>query len=202
VIRVRDLTVRFGAVTALRLPSLDIGPGERVGIEGPNGSGKSTLLRVLAGLLPPSQGAVEGVPRPGRTVLVHQHPYLFRGTAEDNVAYALRLHRRPVREARPWLERLGAGHVASRAAHDLSGGERRRVAIARALAAEPELLLLDECFAALDEEGVGTVVAAIHAFAGTLVLAAPELDGAPVERVLRLGVSPGPRGATGRISPS
>jgi ABC-type sulfate/molybdate transport systems ATPase subunit len=186
VIRIRDLSVRFGAVTALELDRLDIAPGDRLGISGPNGCGKTTLLRVLAGLLPPTDGSVAGAPPPGRAVLVHQRPYLFRGTARDNVAYALRLHRSAAGQAGNWLERLGAGHLADRRARELSGGERRRVVIARALAVEPELLLLDEPFAALDEAGLETVTSVLAAYPGTLVHAAPELDGAGVDRVVTL----------------
>jgi len=90
VIRLRDIEMRFGPVTALTLPALDLERGERLGVRGHNGCGKSTLLRILAGLLVPTRGVVEGVPRPGRAVLLHQRPYLFRGTARDNVAYARR----------------------------------------------------------------------------------------------------------------
>lgn len=186
-IRARGLTVRFGDVQALSLDVLDVGDGERVGVTGTNGSGKSTLLRVLAGLQVPTSGSVEGCPPPGRTVLVHQRPYFFRGTARDNVAYALRLHHRATDEASAWLEQLGASHLADRAAKKLSGGERRRVAVARALATRPEVLLLDEPFAALDEAGVRQVTAAIEAFDGTLLIAAPELDDGLVERFVTLG---------------
>jgi NitT/TauT family transport system ATP-binding protein len=186
VIRVRDLTVRFNGVEGLRLETLDIAPHERVGICGPNGSGKTTLLRVLAGLLAPTEGEVAGVPPPGRTVLVHQHPYFFRGTARDNVVFALRLKRRPPVEADVWLDRLGIARLADRTAQVLSSGERRRVAVARALAAAPEVLLLDEPFAALDDEGRDSLRAALKDYAGALVIAAPHLDDAPVDRVVEL----------------
>jgi ABC-type multidrug transport system ATPase subunit len=186
VIRLRDIEVRFGEVRALHLSELDIERGEHLGIRGHNGSGKSTLLRVLAGLLKPTRGRIEGALPPGRAVLLHQRPYLFRGTARDNVAYALRLAHRPVEEAAQWLEQVGATPYADRAARELSGGERRRVAIARALAVRPELLLLDEPFAALDEPGADALRACMKAFEQTLVIAAPDLDGAPVQRIFEL----------------
>ncbi|MHC4550237.1 MAG: ATP-binding cassette domain-containing protein [Planctomycetota bacterium] len=182
----KDVVVRFNGVEALRLDALRIDERERVGVRGPNGAGKTTLLRVLAGLVPVPGGRVEGLPPPGRAVLLHQHPYLFRGTARDNIAWALRLHRRPLAEADAWLERVGARHLADRSAADLSGGERRRVALARALCVAPALLLLDEPFAALDAEGRGTALEALAAYEGTLVVAAPHLDDAPVDRVIDL----------------
>ncbi len=182
-IKASGLRVRLDGILALRLDALEIAEGERVGVRGPNGSGKTTLLRVLAGLVKPTEGTVTA---PRATVLVHQQPYLFRGTARENVAYALKLNRRPAREADEWLVRLGAQGFADRPASTLSEGERRRVAIARALAAHPEALLLDEPFAALDEEGRATVTAALRDFKGTLVIAAPHLDGAPVERIVEL----------------
>ena len=185
-IRLRDIEMRFGDVVALRLPSLDIEPGERLAVRGHNGSGKSTLLRILAGLLHPTTGTVEGVPKPGRAVLLHQRPYLFRGSARDNVAYALKLARRPTSEADALLDRLGASAFADRTARDLSGGERRRVAIARALAVRPELLLLDEPFAALDAPGADALRAIIEAYDGTVVIAAPDVTDVGATRVVEL----------------
>jgi ABC-type Fe3+/spermidine/putrescine transport system ATPase subunit len=186
-IRLRDIVVRFGDVTALELASLDIEPGERLTVCGPNGSGKTTLMRVLAALQAPTRGTVTGVPPPGRTVLVHQRPHLFRGTARKNVAFALKLHGRPASGAQAWLERLDAAGFADRRASALSGGERRRVVIARALAAEPEVLLLDEPYAALDAEGVAAVNGALARYEGTLVIATPEVGGADLGRTVTLG---------------
>lgn len=189
-IRLERVEMRFGKVRALSLPSLEIAAGERLGIRGRNGCGKSTLLRILGGLLRPTSGRVEGLPPPGRAVLVHQRPYLFRGTALDNVVYALRLHHRATTEADAWLERLDAAHLADRQANTLSGGERRRVAIARALATHPELLLLDEPFAALDAPGEDAVCRSIDGYSGTVVIAAPSLHGAPVTREIVLEAAP------------
>ncbi len=185
-IRIRDLSVRFGEVEALRVAALEIASGERVGVRGPNGSGKTTLLRLLAGLLQPTSGSVEGRPPPGRGVLVHQRPHLYRGTAEENIAQALAWQRRPRRAAAQWLDRVGAGHLRDRTASVLSGGERRRVAIARALAVGPDCLYLDEPFAALDEAGARSLIEALRAFPGTLVVAAPTLEGAPIDRIVDL----------------
>ncbi|HJN78180.1 MAG TPA: ABC transporter ATP-binding protein [Myxococcota bacterium] len=184
-IHVEGLLVRFGAVVAVELPGLVVGEGERVGIAGPNGSGKSTLLRVLAGLQAPTAGHLSAVP--DGTVLVHQQPYLFRGTARSEVAWALRLHEHPAAEADALLETMGASHLAHRSTRELSGGERQRVALARALATRPRLLLLDEPFAALDDQGIERIAKALDDFEGTLVVAAPILEWVRLDRVLRLG---------------
>jgi len=186
VIRVRDLVVRFGGVTALSLPSLEIASGEALGVCGPNGSGKSTLLRVLAGLQAPTSGSAAGAPPPGRTVLLHQRPWLFRGTALDDAGLALRAHgvhrRERHRKAAAMLERLGVLSCANRATRALSGGERRRVALARALLAEPELLLLDEPFAGVDADGRRLVLEAVVSCPATRVIASPDREPALAAR--------------------
>lgn len=190
-ILLRDVAVRLGTTEALAIDALEIQPGERVGVRGLNGSGKSTLLRLLAGLIEPTRGTISGRPPRGRAVLVHQQPYLFRGSALDNVTYALALQGKPVASATSWLQQFGAASLAQRSAKELSGGERRRVALARALAVEPELLLLDEPFVGLDDAGLVHATQALQQFTGTLVIASPELaDGTAlatlVERVVSL----------------
>ncbi len=127
---------------------------------GPNGSGKSTLLRLVAGLLTPDAGQIliDGQPVAGadtRVGLVFQEPRLLPWrTALDNVAFPLELAgvRSAARRerARTLLNLVGVGGFAAAYPHQLSGGMRQRVAIARALARDPQILLLDEPFSALD----------------------------------------------------
>jgi len=186
VIRVRDLRVCFGSVTALRLDRMDLREKETVCVVGPNGSGKSTLLRVLAGLLPPTSGIISNLPRPGRVVLVHQEPYFFAGSVRENMIYALRLAGRPAAVAEIWMQRAKAEHLADRPAMTLSVGERRRLAIARALAVAPQLLLVDEPLAALDVRHRDIIRNELADFAGTLLVATPVVDGLDYDRVVRL----------------
>ncbi len=152
-IRLEQIVVRYGAVTALALDKLEVASEEKVQVVGPNGSGKSTLLGLIAGFISASSGRLESDLKPGEVVLVHQQPYLFRGTARENVELALKLAGRSRADANSYLERVEALPFAGRSGKDLSGGERRRVAIARALSVRPRLLLLDEPFAGLDDSG-------------------------------------------------
>jgi sulfate transport system ATP-binding protein len=163
------LTRRFADFVALDDVSLAIAPGEFLALLGPSGSGKTTLLRILAGLDYPDAGAAQldgrdflAAPARTRKVgLVFQHYALFRHlTVAENVAFGLRV--------RPWRSRPGRAEIAERVETllqrvqlgglgkryptQLSGGQRQRVALARALAVEPDLLLLDEPFGALDAQ--------------------------------------------------
>jgi tungstate transport system ATP-binding protein len=164
VLALRDVRRRSGDFT-LEVDALDVHPGEVLGVIGPNGSGKSALLRVLGLLERPDSGRVLFGTRPvdardalaerRRMATVFQESLLADTTVAANVALGLRF--RGVvgtavagRVAR-WLERFGVGDLAERRACTLSGGEARRVALARALVLEPEILLLDEPFASLDQ---------------------------------------------------
>ena len=140
--------------------------GETVGIYGPNGAGKSTLLQALAGLLPLSSGSIRvkaqvlgrdlaPLAYHRRIAAVFQEPLLLRGTVAHNVGLGLALRGvgKAEREARvqPLLEQLKIAHLATRPVGKLSGGEAQRTSLARALVLEPEVLFLDEPFAALDQ---------------------------------------------------
>ena len=160
----RNVVVRRGAVEILRVPHLDIQDGEVLAILGPNGAGKSTLVQVLALLERPAEGEVrfEGTPAAGREpalrrrmAVVFQESLLLNRSLEANVALGLSLRGVPSREraerVRHWLARFRIDGLAKRSARSLSGGEAQRASLARAFALEPEVLLLDEPFSALDQ---------------------------------------------------
>jgi NitT/TauT family transport system ATP-binding protein len=153
---------RGGVVTALWDVNLDVAPGEFVCLIGPSGCGKSTLLNLFAGLDRPDQGEVllEGRPvsgpGPDRAVLF-QEPALFPWlSVAGNIDLALKLVGVPKEErgdrAMFWLKKVHLARFAEAQPHELSGGMRQRAALARALACEPEVLLADEPFAALDAQ--------------------------------------------------
>ncbi len=162
-IEVRDVSKRFGEFVALDDVSLTIESGSLTAPLGPSGSGKSTLLRVIAGLERPDEGSVwiggqdaTGVAPQRRGVgFVFQHYAPFKHmTVWDNVAFGLTVRRRPKAEVRArvheLLELVQLEGLGERYPAQLSGGQRQRMALARALAVEPEVLLLDEPFGALD----------------------------------------------------
>ncbi|CAM5464316.1 ABC transporter ATP-binding protein OS=Streptomyces alboniger OX=132473 GN=CP975_23480 PE=4 SV=1 [Streptomyces alboniger] len=157
-----ELTRTFGrtprAVEALGPVDVTVAPGEFVCLVGPSGCGKSTLLRIAAGLLRPSTGRLEirtSSARPAAMIFQDYGIYDWK-TVRANVRFGLDIQRVPrhVANARAdeWLTRMGLGDFAHAYPATLSGGMRQRVAIARALAVEPELLLMDEPFAALDAQ--------------------------------------------------
>lgn len=165
-IRVENLTIRFGPATAVRGVSFSISEGEAFGLVGESGSGKSTVLRTIMGLNSDWSGVitVDGKPvrQTGRKAfarlaqMVFQDPYASlhpRFAIGQIIAEPMKLHRMSGIEARTdsLLEMIGLDpSFRFRFPHELSGGQRQRVAIARALALEPRLLLLDEPTSALD----------------------------------------------------
>lgn len=168
-VRVQNIRKEFSRLPALNDVSLDIRSGELIALLGPSGSGKTTLLRLIAGLESPTDGTVyfgnEDASR--KTVqqrnigFVFQHYALFRHmTVLDNVSFGLTIRpagRRPPKadirkRALELLDLVQLSGLEKRYPAQLSGGQRQRVALARAMAVEPNVLLLDEPFGALDAQ--------------------------------------------------
>lgn len=165
VLALDGVAVEAGGRRILDLELLAVGEGEIVAVLGPTGAGKSTLLRVAHLLERPARGTVRWRGQPvrwpaplelrRRIAMAFQEPLLFAGTVADNVGYGLEVRGVKAAERRrrvaALLEQFGIAQLAERRPRELSGGEAQRAALARALAPEPELLLLDEPLASLDE---------------------------------------------------
>jgi sulfate/thiosulfate transport system ATP-binding protein len=162
-ISTRNVTKSFGEFVALDDVSVHVPSGALMALLGPSGSGKSTLLRVIAGLEKPDTGevfisgreATQLRPQHRGVGFVFQHYAPFKHmTVADNVAFGLTVRRRPKQEIRDrvheLLELVQLEGLGKRYPAQLSGGQRQRMALARALAVEPDVLLLDEPFGALD----------------------------------------------------
>jgi sulfate ABC transporter, ATP-binding protein len=162
-IKVQDLNKSFGDFHAVRNVSFEVEKGKLIGLLGPSGGGKTSILRMLAGLETPTSGdiifhgqRVNDLPPQERGIgFVFQNYALFKHmTVYDNVAFGLKVKKQSkeqIRERVMYLVELtGLKGFEHRYPHQLSGGQRQRVAFARALAPEPQLLLLDEPFAAID----------------------------------------------------
>ena len=165
----RDVTIHYwlersnSAFLAVDGVNLDVHEGEFLSIVGPSGCGKSTFLNAVDGLLPISGGSLtlngRAIDRPGRDrAMVFQQPSLLPWrTVLDNVRYGLELQRRvsrgeATRRSREFVQLVGLGGFEDAYPLELSGGMQQRVNLARALTTDPEILLLDEPFAALDAQ--------------------------------------------------
>lgn len=167
--RVNNLRKEYGGRTVLDVESLDVPPGDIVGIVGPSGAGKSTLLRLLNFLEEPTSGTLVycglklGTGRVALTLrrevtTVFQRSVLLDQDVYGNVAYGLHLRGLPVDgRADEIISRVGLTDLKGAHARKLSGGEIQRVALARALVIEPKVLLLDEPTANLDPYNVGLI---------------------------------------------
>ena len=160
-IRIRDLVKSFGSLVAVDHVSLDIAPGEFFMIVGPSGCGKTTLLRILAGLETATSGTIEidvpaGSNRPDNSMVFQGDSIFPWMTVWQNAAYGLRMRKVAQKTIKDvvghYLDRTGLTRFADYYPHQLSGGMRQRVAIARAFANDPQILLMDEPFSALDAQ--------------------------------------------------
>lgn len=160
-IRINALHKRFGKLVAIDRVSVDIRPGEFFMIVGPSGCGKTTLLRILAGLETATSGSIEiDTPvesgRPDNSMVFQGDSIFPWMTVWNNAAYGLRMRNAPAAVIKErvghYLERTGLTRFADYYPHQLSGGMKQRVSIARAFANDPEILLMDEPFSALDAQ--------------------------------------------------
>jgi iron(III) transport system ATP-binding protein len=163
----RDLTCRFGTVTAVDRASLALARGEFVSLLGPSGCGKTTTLRMIAGFLDPTEGAIEldgrTISAPGRSLppekrgmsMIFQSYAIWPNmTVAENVGFGLEVRRRPRAEITEKVDRIldvvRMRHLRDRYPAELSGGQQQRVALARAIVVQPDVLLLDEPLSNLD----------------------------------------------------
>lgn len=165
-IELRNIIVHRASLPVLEITKLFLGAGKIHALVGPNGAGKSTLLMVLTGLIAPEQGDILINDQPvedlrnlkyrRRVGLVMQDPLLLNLSVYENIAIGLHFRHVPGREigrqVEDWGTRLGIRQLLARKASTLSGGEAQRVALARVFVLQPELLLLDEPFGALDRK--------------------------------------------------
>ena len=163
-IEIRNLLIQRNGRDVLNIDALDIQRGETLAVVGPNGAGKSTLLLALASLLKPVSGEIRFDGKSLRELdeleyrrkisFVFQSPLLLDMTVEQNVALGLKFRgvskEASFQQAGLWIKALGVESLVGRRAGQLSGGEAQRVSLARAFVLNPELLLLDEPFVALD----------------------------------------------------
>lgn len=176
-LRAQSLTKSFGAKPVLSNIDLQLNAGEWLGILGESGSGKSTLLRILGRFQDAEQGAVffneqelkpvsgELIPGHESIKLIHQEFELFPNqTVEENIAYSLRFYNKEYKKEKvnELLLVTGLEYVKNQKAKLLSGGEKQRTAIAKALAEQPDVLLLDEPFAHLDNHNRRVLASAIE----------------------------------------
>ena len=184
VIRARGLEKRYGRRRALRPLDLDLDRGGFLVVTGANGSGKTTLLRLVAGLAAPTGGELDVAAERAELGFLGHEPLLYRDlTALENLDLYGRLYRVPERRERigMLLERFGLWDVRSERVASYSRGMTQRLALCRALLHEPQLLVLDEPFTALDTEGAELLDRQLAELAGATTVLLSTHDPARVE---------------------
>jgi len=175
VISVRGLSKRYGTKRVLERLDLDVPRGGFTVVTGPNGSGKTTLLRIVAGLAAPTGGSVEVAADRGQIGYLAHEPLVYRElSALENLDLYGRLYRIPERRERigMLLERFGLWDARREPVSSFSRGMQQRLALCRALLHDPDLLLLDEPFNALDEEGADLLDGELAGLSGRTFLVA------------------------------
>ena len=174
-IEARGLSKRYGAKRVFEALDLDVPAGGFVLVTGPNGSGKTTLLRLVAGLTAPSGGRLEVSAERARIGFLAHEPLVYRElSALQNLDLYGRLYRVPERRERigMLLERFGLWEARREPVASFSRGMQQRLALCRALLHEPDLLLLDEPFNALDDAGAALLDGELAALRGRTFLVA------------------------------
>jgi heme exporter protein A len=185
VIRAREVEKRFGRRWALRGVSFDLERGGTLVVTGPNGSGKTTLMRLVAGLAAPTRGALEVEADRSRLGFLSHEPLVYRElTAIENLDLYGRLYRIPERRERigMLLERFGLWEARGERVGTYSRGMAQRLALCRTLLHEPELLVLDEPFSALDVAGASQLDRELEELRGKRTLIVTTHDPARLER--------------------
>lgn len=207
-IRITNLTKTFGETEVIGATSLTVADGQFVSLLGPSGSGKSTVLNIIAGLEQPTSGSVEALggpvtgPDPERGVVFQNHALLPWLTARGNIEFGLRAARphyskeQRRERAETYLSKVNLGHAADRKPGQLSGGMQQRVGLARSFAIDPQILLLDEPFGALDaltrRQLQEVLLEAWEANRRTVVMVTHDVDEAILLSDRILVMSPGP----------
>jgi ABC-type multidrug transport system ATPase subunit len=186
VISALGLGKRYGEKRVLRGVELDLPRGGLLVVTGPNGSGKTTLLRLCAGLAVPSEGSLEVAVERARLGFLGHEPLVYRElSALENLELFGRLYRVPERRVRigMLLERFGLWDERHQRVADYSRGMMQRLALCRVLLHDPALLVMDEPFTALDEDGAALLDAQLRELAGQRTLIVSTHDPARVDRL-------------------
>ena len=166
IIEIKDLVVRRNGRDALKIASLSISKGETLAVVGPNGSGKSTFLLTVAHLLKAARGDIllhgrsqkewNELEYRRKIAFVFQDPLLMDMSVRENIGLGLKFRKMDKKETservNKWAKAMGVEKLLERKANQLSGGEAQRVSLARAFVLDPELLLMDEPFSAVDPQ--------------------------------------------------